>query len=74
MASGLNIAVDRELEGRIAAIDPDHEVDSRMDGCSFEQCIGDERGTRSGGRTHTHSPCLDGGRVFTMKVRSHFAN
>ena len=59
VASGLNIAVDRELEGRIAAIGPDHEVDSRMDGCSFEQCIRDEHGTRSGG--HIHSPCPDGG-------------
>ena len=37
VASGLSIAVDRE--GRIAAIGPDHEVDSRMDGCSFERCI-----------------------------------
>ena len=37
MTSGLSIAVDRE--GRIAAIGPDHEVDSRMDGCSFERCI-----------------------------------
>ena len=37
MASGLSIVLDRE--GRIAAIGPDHEVDSGMDGCSFEQCI-----------------------------------
>ena len=34
-ASGLSaIAVDRE--GRIVAIGPDHEVDFRMDRCSFE--------------------------------------
>ena len=33
----LSIAVD--MEGRIAAIGSDHEVDSRMDGCSFERCI-----------------------------------
>ena len=34
VASGLSIAVDR-----IVAIGPDHEVDSRMDGFSFERCI-----------------------------------
>ena len=34
---GLSIAVDRG--GRIAAIGLDHEVDSRMDDCSFERCI-----------------------------------
>ena len=34
---GLSITVDRG--GRIAAIGLDREVDSRMDGCSFERCI-----------------------------------
>ena len=34
---GLSIAVDRG--GRIAAIGLDHEVDSRMKGCSFERLI-----------------------------------
>ena len=34
---GLSIAVDRGE--RIAAIGLDHEVDSRMDGCSFERFI-----------------------------------
>ena len=37
MASVLSIPVDRE--GRIAAIGQDHEVDSRMDWCSYECCI-----------------------------------
>ena len=71
MASGLSIVLDRE--GRIAAIGPDHEVDvdSRMDGCSFEQCIRDEYGIRSGGHTHTH-PIWVRDRVyeFGMKIKS----
>ena len=37
VGSGWSVAVDKE--GRIAAIGTDHEVDSRMEGCSFEQCI-----------------------------------
>ena len=37
LVSGLSIAVERER--RIVAIDPDHEVDSGMKGCSFELCI-----------------------------------
>lgn len=45
-------------EGRISAIGPDHEVEFRMDGCSFKQFIDasgmsvPDGGTRSGGRTH----------------------
>ena len=66
VVSGLSIAVDKE--GRIAAIGTDHEVDSRMDGCSFEQCIDafrDERDTRSGGRTQWRRKQL---RFDTAKV------
>ena len=52
VGTGLSIPVDKK--GRIAAIGTDHEVDSRMESCSFERCIdGDERDTRSGRRTYT---------------------
>ena len=56
VASGLSIAVDRE--GRIAAIGPDHEVDSRMDGCSFERCIDASGMSVIPGLVdaHTHTP------------------
>ena len=71
VASGLSIAVDRE--GRIAAIGPDHEVDSRMDGCSFERCIDASGMSVVPGLVdaHTH-PVWVGDRVheFAMKVRS----
>ena len=70
VASGLSIAMDRE--GRIAAIGPDHEVDSRMDGCSFERCIDASGMSVVPGLVdaHTH-PVWVGDRVheFAMKVR-----
>ena len=72
VASGLSIAVDRE--GRIAAIGSDHEVDSRMDGCSFERCIDASGMSVVPGLVdaHTH-PVWVGDRVheFAMKVVSY---
>ena len=70
-ATGLSIvAVDRE--GRISAIGSDHEVDSRMDGCSFERCIDASGMSVVPGLvdTHTH-PVWVGHRAheFAMKVR-----
>ena len=59
VASGLSIAVDRE--GRIAAIGPDHEVDSRMNGCSFERCIDASGMSVVPGLVDAHTPCLGGG-------------
>ena len=71
VVSGLSIAVDKE--GRIAAIGTDHEVDSRMDGCSFEQCIDVLGMSVIPGLVdaHTH-PVWVGDRVheFAMKVGS----
>ena len=52
--SGLSIAVDRE--GRIAAIGPDHEVDYRMDGCSFERCIDASWMSMVPGLVDAHTP------------------
>ena len=64
-----SIAVDRE--GRIAAIGSDHEVDSRMDGYSFERCIDASGMTVIPGLVdaNTH-PVWVGDRVheFAMKV------
>ena len=60
VTSGLSVAVDRE--GRIAAIGPDHEVDSRMDGCSFERCIDASGMSVVPGLVDAHStPCVGGG-------------
>ena len=71
VVSGLSIAVDKE--GRIAAIGTDHEVDSRMDSCSFERCIDALGMSVIPGLVdaHTH-PVWVGDRVheFAMKVRS----
>ena len=58
VASGLSIVLDRE--GRIAAIGPDHEVDSRMDGCSFEQCINVSGMSVVPGLVDTHIATLSG--------------
>ena len=66
---GLSIAVDRG--GRITAIGLDREVDSRMDGCSFERCIDASGMSVLPGLVdaHTH-PVWVGDRVheFAMKV------
>ena len=66
---GLSIAVDKE--GKIAAIGPDHDVDSRMDGCTFERCIDASGMSVVPGLVdaHTH-PVWVGDRVheFAMKV------
>ena len=70
-ATGLSMSVDRE--GRIPAIGSDYEVDSRMDGCSFEHCIDASGMSVVLGLvdTHTH-PVWVGDRVheFAMKVRN----
>lgn len=71
VVTGLSIAVDKE--GRIAAIGSDHDVDSRMEGCSFEQCIDASGMSVVPGLVdaHTH-PVWVGDRVheFAMKVNS----
>ena len=71
VGTGLSIAVDKK--GRIAAIGTDHEVDSRMEGCSFERCIDALGMSVIPGLVdaHTH-PVWVGDRVheFAMKVRS----
>ena len=59
VASGLSIAGDSE--GRIAAIGPDNEVDSRMDGCSFERCIDASGMSVVPGLVDAHTPSLGGG-------------
>ena len=52
-----------DREGRIAAIGADHEVDSRMDGCSFERCI-DASGMS------VVPGLMDRVHEFAMKIRS----
>ena len=60
-------------EGRIAAIGSDHEVDSRMDGCPFEQCINASGMSVVPGLVdaHTHPVWVwDRVHEFAMKIRS----
>ena len=66
---GWSIAVDRA--GKIAAIGSDQEVDSRLEGCTFERCIDASGMSVVPGLVdaHTH-PVWVGDRVheFAMKV------